>query len=59
MFDNVALMNNNDLPLSVYGLRPGCFVTMKVGHKDKETLKKTASKEVRNLAFPIMLHNRG
>jgi hypothetical protein len=26
----LALMNNNDMPLSIYGLRPGSYVTMKV-----------------------------
>jgi hypothetical protein len=49
MFDIVALMNNNELPLSVYGLRPGCFVTMKVGHnRNKENLGNTAAKQVRH-----------
>ncbi|CAO3649702.1 unnamed protein product [Mucor fragilis] len=32
-----ALMNNDDMPLSVYGLRPGCYVTLKVSkHKKSE-----------------------
>ncbi|CAO0789878.1 unnamed protein product [Mucor circinelloides] len=35
-----ALMNNDDMPLSVYGLRPGCYVTLKVIKH-----KKSASRE--------------
>ncbi|KAF1799512.1 hypothetical protein V8B55DRAFT_1590312 [Mucor lusitanicus] len=35
-----ALMNNDDMPLSVYGLRPGCYVTLKVTKH-----KKPASQE--------------
>ncbi|RCH78614.1 hypothetical protein CU098_006797, partial [Rhizopus stolonifer] len=30
-----ALMNNDELPISVYGLRPGCFVTLKSLPKPK------------------------
>ncbi|KAL9539936.1 hypothetical protein MBANPS3_009981 [Mucor bainieri] len=32
-----ALMNNDDMPLSVYGLRPGCYVTLKVSKHKKAT----------------------
>lgn len=31
----IALMNNDDMPLSIYGLRPGSYVTMKAA-KDKQ-----------------------
>lgn len=27
---SLAAMNNDEMPLSVYGIRPGCFITLKI-----------------------------
>ncbi|KAI8096057.1 hypothetical protein BDF21DRAFT_407370 [Thamnidium elegans] len=41
-----AAMNNDEMPLSVYGVRPGCFITLKIkeGHHHKHETKKQPSK---------------
>lgn len=46
-------MNNDDLPLTVYGLRPGCYVTLKLhnskhkhGHRRKSASREPASVSV-------------
>ncbi|CEP17025.1 hypothetical protein [Parasitella parasitica] len=49
-----ALMNNDDMPLSIYGLRPGCYVTLKV---NKSGHKKNASRDVCNLPWQHCRHN--
>ena len=34
---HIATMNNDDMPLNVYGLRPGSYITMKVNkHTQQE-----------------------
>lgn len=38
----LALMNSDDMPLSIYGLRPGCYITLKL-----DTSKAHHNKEVR------------
>ncbi|GAA5798834.1 hypothetical protein EDC94DRAFT_397421 [Helicostylum pulchrum] len=43
-------MNNDEMPLSVYGIRPGCFITLKIkeGHHHKHETKKQPSKPHNN-----------
>lgn len=49
----IALMNNDDMPLSVYGLRPGCYVTLKV-IKHKKSASREVCDMIKNLSSPSL-----
>lgn len=51
MYDIIAVMNNDDMPLSVYGLRPGCFISLKLDKSNKNHHKEVGVSESVSMAL--------